>query len=119
MQPGALARARALSLPRSWRALRLSMRAAPEAACAPQGLPKVGLGWGGNRTEAERQVVQLVKEGIWAAKDRQGTFEKTQQRTANTAAAATAAAAVVPAVVPGQHPSAASAPPPAVKKGMV
>ena len=116
MQPGALARALAPAFVARAAAVRAP---APEAACAPQGLPKVGLGWGGNRTEVERQVVQLVKEGIWAAKDRQGTFEKTQQRTANTAAAATAAAAVVPAVVPGQHPSAAFAPPPAVKKGMV
>ena len=76
----------------------------------------MGLGWGGNRAEVERQVVQLVKEGISAAKDRQGNFEKTQ-RSAASAAAAPSPAAPAPA-----QPSAPSPTPPAqsaVKKGMV
>jgi hypothetical protein len=79
-----------------------------------QGLPKVGLGWGGNRAEVERQVVQLVEEGISAAKDRQGNFEKTQ-RSAASAAATPAPAPAQPASTTPQTPPAQSA----VKKGMV
>ena len=41
------------------------------------GLPKVaGFGWGGNRAEVERAVLQLVREGLAAAKDRQSSFER-------------------------------------------
>jgi hypothetical protein len=79
----------------------------------------VGLGWGGNRAEVERQVVQLVKEGISAAKDRQGNFEKTQ-RSAASAASAPSPAPAAPA--PAQPASTTPQTPPAefaVKKGMV
>ena len=72
----------------------------------------MGLGWGGNRAEVERQVVQLVKEGISAAKDRQGNFQNMQR---SAAAAPAPAAPAQPASATSQTPPAQSA----VKKGMV
>ena len=81
-----------------------------------QGLPKVGLGWGGSRTELERQVLQLVRNGMAAAKDRQGNFEKAHQVAEKDALKTQIAA---PYVLPAQGATAPAPDVPASTRGMV
>ncbi len=80
-----------------------------------QGLPKVGLGWGGSRTELERQVLQLVRNGMAAAKDRQGNFEKAQVADKDPLKTQIAA----PNVLPAQGATAPAPDVPTPKRGMV
>ena len=42
-------------------------------------LPNVrGFGWGAKRPEVEKQLLQLVRDGLASAKDRQRSFERAQ-----------------------------------------
>ena len=71
-------------------------------------LPNVrGFGWGARRPEVEKQILQLVLDGLASAKDRQGSFERAQLVAAPDAPSAESLTATV-----GSSQS-------AVKKGLV